>query len=372
MPIFIILGFLITLAGTLVVLAYIIIHFVGSFGVEQFDVADWTIEPEVPVTAEKLSDGRFKLCWLKETELKTIHLGTDPEQINTLVAFTAPAQQEALIEARQEAERLYFKLCFADGSEVIVAERFLPLEGAVNFRDLGGYETSAGKHVRWGKLFRTDALHEITQSDQDYLTAMGLKLVCDLRSLEEFEQSPDLLPEGVEQLHLPINTGNWMQQIGKTLFFRRSELPETMKESYPLLLKNYPENIKGVLSRFADPKNLPAAFHCTAGKDRAGLTAALVLSLLGVPDETIVAEYSISNYSFKARAEKFNRALGPRMRRYGIPLRDLTIFNAADPDWMAAALVFLREEYGSTEDYLINMVGLSAEEIAAIRENLLD
>ena len=366
------LGFLVCFIATLLLLAYFIVHFVGSFGVQKIDETQWTVEPDVPALLERQPDGKVKISWSDEANLIELRLGTDPEQIQEPVVFEVVSDSEVLVQLPDGHARMYFELMFSDHPLLVVAERFIPLEGACNFRDLGGYQTQDGRHVRWGKLFRTDALDEITSADQEYLSAMGLKLVCDLRSLEEFEQSPDLLPEGVEQAHLPINTGNWMQQVWKALFLNRKTLQETMKASYPQLLQTYPENIKGVLSRFVDPQNLPAAFHCTAGKDRAGITAALVLSLLGVPDETIVAEYSISNYSFKERAEKFNRALGPRMRRYGIPLRDLEVFNAADPAWMAAALVFLREEYGSTEDYLLNVVGLTAQELAAIRENLLD
>ena len=356
----------------LLLLVWAVIHFIGSIGVRPFDVTAWTIEPTVPVKMEPLSDGSFKISWKVQADLTEIQMGTDPENIHQPVTYTKIFEHEVLIHDVDRKQRVYFELIFSDHSKLTVAERFVPLEHAHNFRDLGGYQTRDGKQVRWGRLFRTDALDQLSDSDQAYLTAMGLRLVCDLRHQEECEKHPDLLPAAVQHLHLPVNTEDWMKEIWPILFFQRRKMGTMMEESYPYMLKTFPKNFAAILTRFAEKENLPVAFHCTAGKDRAGLTAALLLGLLNVPDETIIADYSISNYSFEERTEKLNCDLGPQMRRYGVPLRDLAIFNAANPDWMVSALRYIRKEYGTTENYLIQAAGMNGSTITAIRKNLLD
>ena len=355
----------------LLLLVWAVIHFIGSIGIRPFDVTAWTIEPAVPAKMVSTSDGDFKVSWQIHASLTEIRIGTDPENINQPVPYTRISEQEVLIHDVDRKQRVYLELIFSDHPKLTVAERFVPLEHAHNFRDLGGYQTRDGKQVCWGRLFRTDALDQLSDNDQSYLTAMGLRLVCDLRHAEECEKHPDLLPPAIQHLHLPVNTEDWMEEIWPILFFQRRKMGTMMEESYPHMLKTFPKNFAAILTRFADEENLPAAFHCTAGKDRAGLTAALLLGLLNVPDETIIADYSISNYSFEERTEKLNQDLGPQMRRYGVPLHDLAIFNAADPAWMASALRFIREEYGTTENYLIQAAGMESSTIAAIRDNLL-
>lgn len=356
----------------LLLLVWAVIHFIGSIGIRPFDVTAWTIEPTVPVKMEPQPDGNCKVSWQTQAELTEIRKGTDPENIRKPVAYTKVSEQDVIIHDVDRKQRIYLELIFSDHPKLIVAERFIPLEHAYNFRDLGGYQTQDGKQVRWGKIFRTDALDQLTDNEQSYLTAMGLRLVCDLRHEEECEKHPDLLPAAVQHLHLPVNTEDWMGEIWPILFFQRRKMGTMMEDSYSRMLRKFPKNFAAVLTRFADEENLPAAFHCTAGKDRAGLTAALLLSLLNVPDETIIADYSISNYSYEERITKFREDMRNYFRRMGIPFKDTHIFNAANPAWMASALHYIHGEYGTTENYLIQAAGMEKSTLEAIRKNLLE
>ena len=122
--------------------------------------------------------------------------------------------------------------------------RFVELEGAFNFRDLGGLPTGDGGTTRFGVMFRSDALHHLQPTDVERLMELGMRTVIDLRSSVELERT---------------------------------------------------ETLTAIITQLAGVGNLPAVFHCTAGKDRTGMVAALVLSLVGVDDEVIVEDYTLTD-----------------------------------------------------------------------------
>jgi len=166
--------------------------------------------------------------------------------------------------------------------------RLLPLVGAFNFRDLGGYPTVDGRRTRWGRLFRSDTLGELTEDDLRVLRDLGLATVLDLRSPSEAERDGRglLATVPVRYLNLPVIPE------GAT---NNPAVPEPidgdMGARYLWYLEAGRDSVVQALGMIADEANLPLVFHCTAGKDRTGVLAALVLSLLGVEREVIVADY---------------------------------------------------------------------------------
>ena len=178
-------------------------------------------------------------------------------------------------------------------------QRRLHLTGAANFRDLGGYQTIDGRYVRWGMIYRSEALGRLSPEDLQHLNQLGLRLICDLRTPGEISRVPDRIPQTAIWAATPAQEGDFDSSMLPTLLFNRKRIPDLMRQSYPKLLAENPQRFGAVLSRFADPDNLPAVFHCTAGKDRAGLTAALLLGSLGVPEKTIIADYTLSNLAYE-------------------------------------------------------------------------
>ena len=110
-------------------------------------------------------------------------------------------------------------------------------------------------------------------------------------------------------------------------------------------------------------------FHCTAGKDRAGIATAILLSLLGVPDETIIADYSLTNIIFDRLYQEFVET-NP-VEKLGIPNSDMKIMLAANPEWIKSTLNLLKSEYGGAANYLLEAADVSQDSIDAIRTNLL-
>jgi protein-tyrosine phosphatase len=253
-------------------------------------------------------------------------------------------------------------------------ERFLPLESAVNFRDIGGYRTADGRRVRTGKVYRAGALNRLTDSDRELLARMGMKLVCDLRSQEEVEEEPDRLPDNPapEYLHLPLKADDDRLRRLRALLFNRRQIALMLPEMYTDIMIDRNANICGeVLRRLSEPENLPTIIHCTAGKDRTGVVVALLLSLLGVPDDIILADYSLSNRFFPTFLAYGEKTIHP-VAWLGVKAEDIQPLLVADPQTMRTALAHVRSKYSSVENYLRDAAGLDEGTLGRLRENLLE
>ena len=170
-------------------------------------------------------------------------------------------------------------------------ERLLPLAGASNFRDLGGYPTTDGGMTRWGQLFRSDTLHELTEADLEVLRGVGLASVIDLRTATELERSGRGLlgNEAIAYLHASV-----LQEEGGESVAVPAPSDDDPAERYLWYLEVGHRALTEALTMIADPKNRPLVFHCAAGKDRTGVLAALVLDILGVEHSVIVDDYAIT------------------------------------------------------------------------------
>jgi hypothetical protein len=169
--------------------------------------------------------------------------------------------------------------------------RLLPLVGAYNFRDLGGYPTTDGRSTRWGRLYRSDTLHELTGQDLELLREIGLASVIDLRTANEVERTGRgvLGSEPVRYVNLSVlpEPGGEQQAAPATRI-------EDVAERYLSYLEVGTTALGESFGVITDPESYPLVFHCQAGKDRTGVLAALVLSCLGVEPSTIVDDYVLT------------------------------------------------------------------------------
>jgi protein-tyrosine phosphatase len=249
-------------------------------------------------------------------------------------------------------------------------ERILALEGATNFRDLGGYRTHAGNCLACGKIYRAGALNRLTDEDLDRLQALGIRLFCDLRSFPEVNAQPDRLPAQARYLHLPVfgrdPIGRWR------VLFQRHRLDLLFEQLYSRSIIDQGAPVLGDLLRLAaDPANLPLVFHCTSGKDRTGLAAALLLHICGVPRPTIVADYTLTNHSIDRFMAEIREAFAWVPALPGFRLEQLYPLFSARAELIERAFAHIETRYGSLDAYLLGPVGLREAEIAAIRGNLL-
>ena len=240
-------------------------------------------------------------------------------------------------------------------------ERLIPLDGCLNFRDLGGYPTRDGRRVRWRQLFRSDALHLLSAADVAHLRdELRIGDVVDLRSTGEIKTDGrgPLEAEPIRFHHLPLFDGNTAM---------RTERPEayTLADRYFLLAEFAKGPIARVITTLAGTTS-PAVYHCAAGKDRTGVISAVLLALLGVRDEVIVADYAATQENIDAIIDRLMATEGYQAMLSALPPDTLH----AQPETMITFLERVRTEYGSMREYA-RSAGVPDEVLPQLETRLL-
>lgn len=236
----------------------------------------------------------------------------------------------------------------------------LPLAGAKNVRDLGGYRTEEGDVTRFHAFLRADSLHALTDSDCRFLYDYGVRHIVDLRSQPEIDRAPDRLPEAypeISYLNIPIQDYVRANRYS-------GEFPPSMWQLYEWMLDDSRASFLQVFRSFAQNGTGCTLFHCSGGKDRTGMVSMLLLKLAGVDEPTIVADYALSE---KAMVDLFPlQAAEMESRGLVVPPYILQ----SPPENMERALDYLKGKYRSAADYL-RLLGLSAEEVSGICGRML-
>jgi len=228
--------------------------------------------------------------------------------------------------------------------------RHIELESVLNFRDLGGYRTRRGQTVAWRRLFRSGELHHMTERDITRLKEeIGLHSVIDLRRTIELEQvGVGCLNEvGVKYYNIPLITISDSDRDKERVIFKDfSNQGEVYL--YRIRHEEFGRRMVEALEIIAEPDNHPLVFHCTAGKDRTGVLAAIVLGILDVMDEDIIQDYTLSAPYMKEGINRWNS--DPRMAE---AIKNLPEYRLeASPESMALLLSTLKGEYGSVRGYV--------------------
>jgi protein-tyrosine phosphatase len=234
----------------------------------------------------------------------------------------------------------------------IDASRIHQLEGAANFRDLGGLPTSDGRIVRRGHIFRSDVLYKLTENDMLVLQPLGIRTVIDLRSHDEVRKSAQsrLRAAGLQHFHVPI------------VDVTEPGADNSLVDQYVQLLRNVGDGFRSIFGHLAQD-HYPIVVNCFAGKDRTGITSALILGALGVPEGEIVADYALSGQNMLRLLH-----LHPQP---GVDPADIP------PSWIAVDAVIMERflaaitaEWGSVHGYLTS-IGVTHDEITHIQETLI-
>ncbi|MEE3328799.1 MAG: tyrosine-protein phosphatase [Myxococcota bacterium] len=241
---------------------------------------------------------------------------------------------------------------------------WVELEGCFNFRDLGGYQTSEGRRFQTGLVFRSDGLQMLTPSDLAKLSGeVGLGHVIDLRSEAEVEEvGCGPIAEQATIHHIPLFAG----ASGSSDTVANFEMPADMGELYFLMLGFAQKPIAEVVHLLADAQ-APAVFHCAAGKDRTGVISAVLLSLLGVPDETIIADYAFSRQNIDLINQRLNKADTYQNFMADLPEGAYD----ADPACMEGFLDRVNQAHGSMAGWA-EKAGLGADVVERLSTKLLD
>jgi protein-tyrosine phosphatase len=244
-------------------------------------------------------------------------------------------------------------------------DRHVVCDGAFNVRDLGGYTTADGKTVRWQTLYRADGLHRIPAEAAHAVAPLGWRTVLDLRTKGEFDDGAfaHAAEQGAEVIHLPVIREPW-----DITAVDDAEPADFLASRYLDMLDEGVEALTTAVELLASPTRLPAVFHCSAGKDRTGVLAALVLSVVGVPDEQIAQDYQLSASAMDKLVAWLVAAHPDRVDHMA---QQPTTFLQCPPEAMFTFLERLRERFGSAEGYL-TASGLDPEVPDRLRGVLLE
>ncbi len=277
----------------------------------------------------------------------------------------------ASIATHQLPPRPYFWLQTEDGAAMRVAPRTLPLAGAQNARDIGGYATVDGRRVRWGIIYRSSALARLNADDYRLLNTLGLRTIYDLRTEREQAARPTRWVGEPPTMHAARDRaedlvmreltamGDVDQAAARsTVIALFARIPELMAEDYAELFRLLVEG------------EAPLLVHCSAGKDRTGVAVALLLSALGVPRQTVLSDFALSQQLFQLDALPADDPGKLMLARLPAPLAAALI--RTDPAYAAAALDAVTEQYGSIEGYFEQRLGINGAALARLRALYLE
>ena len=250
--------------------------------------------------------------------------------------------------------------------------RPIDLDDASNVRDLGGYKTTDGKHTLEGLLFRAAGLHELSETSVALLLHKGIITDVDLRRTEEIEKRIDILGQSANINYVRHNIAGDLptlpdEKLEGSLKTNLNTIEEQIYKSYIGCLENSKTPIKQALITLFNPSNLPALYHCEAGKDRTGIISALILSVCGVEDELVAEDYGLSA---KYLIDRYfvDQALANRNPNNYTWL-DYQNENCS-PKVMLKIIDYIKTIYGGTENYIVSL-GITKSTLETFKEKFL-
>jgi len=255
-------------------------------------------------------------------------------------------------------------------------DRHLVFSGVKNFRDLGGYHTKEGKSVRWGVLYRSDGLHKPTAADLRKLSQLNLHQIVDFRSAFEKEIQPDRLPEELlaRIVEIPILDNSTQAFQGSRDELARKleniDAVEFLTNANIEFASRFTAEMKQFIGLLISANGRPVLFHCTAGKDRTGFAAAILLRILGVPHDVVIEDYLLTNrYFYSSYRWRLVLLRVLRGRQFASVVRN---FMLAQTDYLAAAFEAIDRDHASFENYVCNGLGLTSADVDHLKSLYLE
>lgn len=269
------------------------------------------------------------------------------------------------------------------GDEASAASRRIRIPGTTNLRDIGGLPVADGAHIAAGRLFRGEVIASTHSGGihgwwdpeaVDQFRALGLQTVIDLRASREVAATESAWSRatGADVVLLPIEEGgegtdtNYMRQLLDKRLARFGEADLT--RFYCEILDRRAATFAAAVRVLAEPGRLPALAHCSAGKDRTGLLVALVLEVLGTPRQVVVDDYALTGVLRPDRVQVYAEMLTDA----GVELDAARVLFETPPAAMLGALQHLDTAFGGAAGYLREAGGSTADELDALRCNLLE
>jgi protein-tyrosine phosphatase len=241
--------------------------------------------------------------------------------------------------------------------------RRIPFQGALNFRDIGGYLAAGGLQTRWRLVYRSDSLHFLSAEDLPVFDALGVRSIYDLRRSSDLRDHPG--PRDHIHLELPKRPGNHKEGSGAVVTPRRENW---LLAEYRTMLADAAISFGNLFTRLSQDTRLPAVIHCVGGKDRTGLAVAPLLTALGVDRELVLDDYQLTN---EYRGTPHLPHVISMFVTAGLG-QEAAEAVLSSPRWaMAAALDEVDKTHGGIENYLLGAAGMTAQTLADLKDTLL-
>lgn len=319
---------------------------------ERIEIPERTLIEKLIV--ERSGEGEYLLQFNAEGHY-TIFTGTHPDSIDWEIPIAETTDSIIRFPQFDRHTRIFFGIRDREGNQNTVSERNIHLEGAYNFRDLGGIPNHESRAIRWGKLFRSGKISGLTRSDRRYIKNLSIRTVVDFRATSEMERDPSSYPDNyaINTVRVPIgdSEGELLRQLKKEIknaddnFDSEAWVADINRQFVNKLVHQF----RPFIELLQNEEVYPLMFHCNGGKDRTGFATMLVLSMLGVDKELIIGDFLMSNYY---RHEKVNKMLR-KSALLGISQKITLPLVEVRPSYIKAALEAINKKYGSMDAFLL-------------------
>lgn len=328
--------------------------------------------------ARRRAAGQMQVAWTPKGDQAAIRVSADPDAAPSAMRLILRHARGGRAEvAAPVSPRPYFLVTTPSGGQVRLAERLLPLQGGRNFRDLGGYRGAGGRQVRWGHLYRSGVMSGLKAADMKYLSDLGVKVICDLRSIQERTSQPNpfLAQGGVGAPHVVATDYDMMTLDALQQARTREAAIETFAQAYVDFSQVLAPQYTDMFDRLARGE-APLAVNCSAGKDRTGMASALILSVLGVARETVVGDYALTQvYSPPPDPRK----VAAQAAGAGLPKTQLDVYSKMQPEVLAViggsdravmrrALAKVDAKFGGPTQLAKARYGMTDAKVARLRQ----
>ncbi len=247
--------------------------------------------------------------------------------------------------------------------------RHVAFEGTPNFRDYGGYRTDDGRQVKWGALYRSGQLAALTQDDVQRLATLDIRLVFDFRRREEQSRDPSRFPEAVAPtvIGLPIDPGSTLNFLDAQADAR--DFTEFMCRINREFVESHSMHYRRMFEYLLDHDRGASLIHCSAGKDRTGFAAAMILSALGVPRDVVLQDYMLTAHFFD-----IDREIDRLRRKYqwqGEPEAIRPVLDVRE-QYLNTAFDAIAERFSDLNEYLREELGVDEAARAVLRRRYLE
>ncbi|WP_447642778.1 MULTISPECIES: tyrosine-protein phosphatase [Chitinophagaceae] len=253
-------------------------------------------------------------------------------------------------------------LSFAQKREIV-------LQGTYNFRDIGGYKTKDGKYIKWGKIYRSAVLSNLTSEDLQLLQVLGIGSVIDFRGPKETSIFPDKIPARSNYVTLVAGSENdepddW-ESTAKEMMHTTEKQSDDGAIAYYKNIQSFGERYRPMFDLLlSNAPDSAVVFHCAGGKDRTGIAAALIEYVLGVDEKHIMEDYLVTN---KYR-QRYNEEIAQLLHlKYGVPIARAQLYGLAKPAFLEASFNEIKKKYGSMDHFVTTELGLDQSKIDQLR-----